>query len=85
VQWAQEERTLEGWKRLAKREGLQEDAFERASWGYADRNMGIGYGKLEAMGKARRLGWLGYVDSTGNFLEVLGEARGIGILPKGKQ
>jgi len=85
VQWAQEERTLEAWKRLAKREGLQEDAFERASWGYADRNMGIGYGKLEAMGKARRLGWLGYVDSTDNFLEVLGEARGMGILPKGKQ
>ncbi|PMD37598.1 hypothetical protein L207DRAFT_636273 [Hyaloscypha variabilis F] len=75
VQWAQEERTLEAWKRLAKREGLQEDAFERASWGYADRNMGIGYGKLEAMGKARRLGWLGYVDSTNNFLGDFAEGQ----------
>lgn len=44
--------------------------------------MAIGYGKPEAMGKARRLGWLGYVDSTENFLEVLGEAREMGILPR---
>ncbi len=69
------------WKRVAKREGLHEDAFERASWGYPDRNMEIGYGKLEAMGKARRMGWLGYVDSTENFLEVLGEVREMRILP----
>jgi hypothetical protein len=44
--------------------------------------MGIGYGKLEAMRKARRMGWLGYVDSTENFLEVLGEAREVRILPE---
>jgi hypothetical protein len=84
VAWAKEERTLEAWKKVAAREGLQEDAFEKASWGYVDRNMAISYGKLEAMGKARRLGWLGYVDSTENFLEVLGEARAMGILPSFK-
>lgn len=82
--WAKEERTIDAWKRLAKREGLHEDAFERASWEYVDRNMAIGYGKLEAMGKARRLGWLGYVDSTENFLEVLEEARSMRILSSGK-
>jgi hypothetical protein len=81
VTWAREERTLAAWKKIQEREGLHEDAFERASWGYADRNMAINYGKLEAMGKARKLGWLGYVDSTENFLEVLREAQTMKILP----
>ena len=80
--WAKEERTLAAWKKLQEREGLDEDAFERASWGYADRNMAIDYGKLESISKARSFGWLGYVDSTENFLEVLREAQGMRILPK---
>lgn len=81
-QWAQEERTTEAWKRLAKREGLQEDAFSRASWLYADRNMALMYNKLESMSKAREYGWLGYVDSTEQLLEVLREAQEMRILPK---
>jgi hypothetical protein len=79
--WAKEERTIAAWKRVQEREGLEKDAFERASWGYADRNMAIGYSKLESMTKARSIGWLGYVDSTENFLEVLGEAQKMRILP----
>ena len=80
-QWAKEERTLRAWDRLRVREGLDKDAFERASWGYADRNMAIDYSKLEAMDKVRRFGFLGYVDSTESFLEVLEEAREMKILP----
>lgn len=70
-QWAKEERTIEAWERLAERDGLQEDAFYRASWLYADRNMALMYNKLESMTKARRYGWLGYLDSTEQLLEVL--------------
>lgn len=81
-QWATEKRTLDAWYRLAAREGLEADAFEKASWGYADRNMAIGYSKLESMSKVRKFGFLGYVDSTENFLEVLEEARKMKILPR---
>jgi nucleoside-diphosphate-sugar epimerase len=81
-QWASEQRTIDAWHRLAAREGLEVDAFERASWGYADRNMAIGYSKLESMSKVRKFGFLGYVDSTESFLEVLEEARGMNILPR---
>jgi hypothetical protein len=73
---------MDAWDRLAKREGLQEDAFYRASWLYADRNMALMYNKLESMTKARKFGWLGYVDSTEQLLEVLTEAQNMGILPK---
>jgi nucleoside-diphosphate-sugar epimerase len=81
-QWAGEKRTVDAWQRLAKREGLDVDAFNRASWGYADRNMAIGYSKLESMSKVRKFGFLGYVDSTESFLEVLEEARRMRILPR---
>jgi hypothetical protein len=81
-QWANETRTIEAWKRLTDREGLDEDAFERASWGFVDRNMAISYSKLESMAKARRFGFLGYVDSTENFLEVFREAQQMKILPR---
>lgn len=73
---------MDAWKRLAKREGLQEDAFYRASWLYADRNMALTYNKLESMTKAREHGWLGYVDSTDQLLEVFREAQAMRILPQ---
>lgn len=81
-QWSQEERIIEAWKRLAKREGLEEDAFFKASWVYADRNMALRYNKLESMSKVRRYGFHGYVDSTENLLEVLREAQDLKIIPK---
>ena len=80
-QWAKEERTIRAWERLSSRERLDNDAFEKASWGYVDRNMAIDYSKLESMDKVRRFGFLGYVDSTEDFLEVLDEARKMTILP----
>ena len=80
--WASEERTIQAWKRLSSREGLDEDAFEKASWDYADRNMAINYSKLESISKARQFGFLGYVDSTENFFEVLNEAQDMKILPR---
>jgi hypothetical protein len=73
---------MDAWDRLAEREGLQKDAFYRASWPYADRNMALMYNKLESMSKARKFGWLGYVDSTEQLLEVLRDAQDMGILPK---
>ena len=80
--WSKEARNIEAWNTLAEREGLAKDAFERASWGYADRNLGIEYNKIEDLSKARRMGFLGYVDSTENFVEVLEDAVRMGILPK---
>lgn len=83
--WSKEPRVIEAWNRLAEREGLAKDSFEKASWGYADWNLEIGYSKIEDLTKARRMGFFGYVDSTENFLEVLGSAGRMGILPKMEQ
>ena len=80
--WSKEQRVRDAWSRLAEREGLDRDAFDKASWGYADRNMGIDYSKLEDMGKVRAFGFLGFVDSTENFVEVLRDAQRLRILPK---
>jgi hypothetical protein len=81
-QWAQEERTIEAWKRLATREGLDEDAFFKASWVYADRNMTLRYNKLESTTKGRRYGFHGYVDSTEDLLETLTVAKDLKIIPR---
>ena len=40
--WSKEPRVREAWRRLAQREGLDEEVFEQASWGFADGVMGLG-------------------------------------------
>lgn len=43
--------------------------------------MALMYNKLESMSKAREYGWLRYVDSTEQLLEVFREAQAMRILP----
>lgn len=80
--WSQRSDVKEAWKRIAEREGLQEDAFEKATWGFLGFVLGRRYDLVISMSKARKAGWTGYVDTWESLESVFEELRGARILPQ---
>ncbi|KAF3004839.1 hypothetical protein E8E13_004588 [Curvularia kusanoi] len=83
VKWSQRAEIKEAWTRIAKREGLQEDAFDKATWDFLGFVLGRNYDLVMSMSKARRAGWTGYVDTWESLEGVFGKLKEEGILPKG--
>lgn len=59
VKWSQRKDVIDAWHRLAEREGLQQDAFEKATWQFLGFVLGRDYDVVISMSKARGLGWSG--------------------------
>ena len=57
--WSQQEDVKAAWHRLAEREGLQQDAFEKATWQFLKFVIGRSFSIVQSMSKARALGWTG--------------------------
>lgn len=43
LKWAQRDEVKKAWANISKREGLREDAFEKATWGFANFVLGRKY------------------------------------------
>jgi hypothetical protein len=82
VKWSQREDVKEAWKKLAKREGLEEDGFEKATWTFLGFVFGRNFDLVISMSKARKMGWTGYVDTWEAIESVFGELEGAGVLAK---
>ncbi|KAF3033832.1 hypothetical protein E8E12_005142 [Didymella heteroderae] len=80
--WAQREHVKEAWDRVAQREGLQHDAFDKATWGFLGFVLGRKYDLVISMSKARKAGWTGYADTWESLEAVFDELREARILPK---
>lgn len=59
AKWSQQKEVKEAWERLAEREGLQKDAFEKATWAFTDFVLGRSFDIVISMSKAREAGWTG--------------------------
>lgn len=59
VKWSQREDVRQAWRRLAEREGLQQDALEKGTWAFIDFVLGRNYDIVVSMSKAREAGWTG--------------------------
>jgi hypothetical protein len=59
AKWSGRREVREAWERLAVREGLKGDAFDRATWGFVDFVLGRDYDVVVSMSKAREAGWMG--------------------------
>lgn len=84
VDWAREEHVQKAWEELVSKYGLvggklQDMDIERI-FSFADGTL-LGAPLDLTMGKARKMGWCGYVDSAECVREVVGEFGGIGMLP----
>ncbi|KAJ4384486.1 hypothetical protein N0V86_000085 [Didymella sp. IMI 355093] len=82
LKWSQRDDVKEAWSRIAQREGLSEDAFDKATWGFLGFVLGRKYDLVISMSKARKAGWTGYVDTWESLESVFEELRDTGILPK---
>jgi len=82
AQWGQQDEVKEAWNRLAQREGLEKDAFEKATWAFLDFILGRNFDLVISMSKAREMGWAGYQDTWKSFCDVFGELEAANILPR---
>ncbi|KAJ9264873.1 hypothetical protein DTO212C5_6989 [Paecilomyces variotii] len=84
LSWSQKPEVKEAWNRLAEKNKLQKDAFEKATWFFTNFVLGRNYDVVISMNKARKLGWVGSVDTWDALSEALDELEKEGILPKRK-
>jgi len=61
IKWSQKDNVKKAWEKLAQRDGLEKDSFEKATWGFLGFVLGRDYDVVISMSKARKLGWTGSV------------------------
>jgi hypothetical protein len=59
VKWSESDEVKNAWNKLAEREGLEKDAFEKATWGFLGFVLGRNFDLVISMSKARKFGWSG--------------------------
>jgi len=84
VKWSQKDEVKNAWKKVAEREGLQKDAFDKATWDFLGFVLGRNYELVISMSKARKAGWSGYRDTWESLEDVFEQLKGGRILPQGK-
>lgn len=70
------------WEKLAKREGLEHEAFEQATWDFLGFVLGRNYDIVIDMTKARRAGWMGFQETSESLEESLEELTSEKALPR---
>ncbi|KAL4905958.1 hypothetical protein BDW74DRAFT_177651 [Aspergillus multicolor] len=71
VAWSQEDRVRGAWERLAEREGLDRSVFYEASWAFADGCVSFQHEVMLDVGKARRAGFHGTVNTEEDFVRAM--------------
>jgi len=84
TKWSQRPEVVETAKKLQKQYGIEEDAWEKATWGFLAFCLGKTYDNVVSMSKARKLGWTGYQDTWEAFEEAFAELEEAKMLPPGK-
>ncbi|KAF9869944.1 nad dependent epimerase dehydratase family protein [Colletotrichum karsti] len=82
VKWSQQDDVKKAWDRLAEREGLEKDAFEKATWAFLGFVLGRNYDLVISMSKAREMGWTGYADTWLSLSNTFRELEAQNILPR---
>lgn len=82
TKWSQKDEVKQAWEKVAEREGLEQDAFEKATWGFLQFILGRNFDIVISMSKARKLGWTGYQDTWEAFLETFQQLELGQVLPR---
>lgn len=82
VAWSQRKEVREAWQRLAAREGLEQDSFEKATWDFLGTVLGRAYNIVVSMEKATKAGWVERVGSWDCLASVFDALKAEKILPK---
>jgi hypothetical protein len=81
VKWSQRSDVKSAWDRMAKREGLEKEAFEKATWGFLGFVFGRNFNIVISMNKAKKAGWTGWEDTWDSLNTAFDELVGEKVLP----
>ena len=70
VEWAKKDEVKKAWEKIAKEKGFEKDGLEKATWDFLNFVLGRNFHLVISMSKARKLGWMGYVDTWESFEEA---------------
>ncbi|EWZ27944.1 uncharacterized protein FOBCDRAFT_241462 [Fusarium oxysporum Fo47] len=84
VKWSQQTDVKQAWKELSKRDGLDENALEKATWGFLGFVWGRNYDLIMSMSKARRFGWSEYLDTWESLCKTFDQLEATKVLPRRK-
>jgi hypothetical protein len=82
VKWSQRSDVKQAWEKIAEREGLDKESFDKATWAFLGFVLGRKFDLVISMSKAREAGWTGYRDTWHSLEGVFDEMRKAGVLPK---
>ncbi|KAF9883242.1 hypothetical protein FE257_003836 [Aspergillus nanangensis] len=83
AEWANRPEVQNAWREIAKEHKLrhQELANMDQVFGFTDMALFFSYPLVLSMGKAKKLGFFGYVDATESIFKTLGEFVDLGMIP----
>ncbi|RYP35906.1 hypothetical protein DL767_003595 [Monosporascus sp. MG133] len=79
--WAKRPDVMKAWERLRDRYGLDQTAWDSATWDFLSFLLGRNYSNVASMSKARKMGWHGYADTWDEFQRTFKELEEAKMLP----
>ncbi|KAI1504811.1 hypothetical protein F5X99DRAFT_371058 [Biscogniauxia marginata] len=79
--WAKRPEVVRAWEALRDRYGLEQGAWDNATWWFLTFSFGREYSLVASMSKARRMGWTGYADTWDEFQHAFRELEHAKMLP----
>ncbi|PYI36134.1 NAD(P)-binding protein [Aspergillus indologenus CBS 114.80] len=79
--WARREDVNAAWGKLRDAYGLDQKAWEKATWDFLTFVLGRDWSCVGTMSKARKLGWTGYADTWEELEETFAVLEKEGVLP----
>ncbi|KAI5922439.1 NAD dependent epimerase/dehydratase family protein [Camillea tinctor] len=81
AKWAKRPEVIKAWEGLRDRYGLEQAAWDNATWGFLTFTLGREYNLVASMSKARRMGWTGYADTWEEFQHTFRQLEQAKMLP----
>ncbi|KAJ5599272.1 NAD(P)-binding protein [Penicillium hetheringtonii] len=79
--WAKRADVNQVWGKLRDQYGLDQKAWEKATWDFLTFVLGRDWSCIGSMSKARKLGWTGYADTWDELVDTFERLEKEGILP----
>ncbi|KAJ5232577.1 hypothetical protein N7468_005533 [Penicillium chermesinum] len=79
--WAKRADVSTAWAILRNKYGLDQRAWEKATWSFLTTTLGRDWSCVGSMSKARKLGWTGYADTWEELEETFQVLEREGVLP----
>ena len=81
TKWAQRPEVKDAWDTLKDKYGMDDQTWEKATWGFLTFVLGREFSCVVSMSKARKMGWNGYADTWDEFEHTFQKLERENMLP----